>query len=303
MAKKDRLKNGLDLLFEDNFHEEEIDDEDYASQMMRISLIEPDKDQPRKDFNEESLKMFAENISQHGVLQPILVTPIENGGYKIVAGERRWRAARIAGLSEIPVVVRDLSVAQAAQIALIENIQREDLNPIEEAKAYDRLIEEFDMTHDEIAKKVGKSRAAISNLLRLLSLSPSVQAMIESKQVTLGHAKVLCGLTDPEEQYFYALRCVTNRLTVRDLERQIKESAKTKKHEKDKKERNEKLLSLGDPFATYTFNAEQAFNLAYGVEARISKDGKGVYHLNFEFNKESELKSFVTELTNRLEGE
>lgn len=243
MGKKDRLKNGLDALFEDNFHEKEekSDEQSESIKMVRVSLLEPNKDQPRREFDAEKLEELSKNIAEHGVLQPILVRPMENGSYQIVAGERRWRASRLAGLKEVPVYIKELSNIQVAQVSLVENIQREDLNPIEEAEAYSRLASEFKMTHDEISKTVGKSRSQISNSLRLLKLAPKVQKMLIDGSLATGHGKVLAAVDSMETQENLAKTIVENNFSVRELEQFISE---TQKSSNDKKPKPKKKKAL-----------------------------------------------------------
>ena len=201
--------------------------------MMNISRVEPNRNQPRKTFNEDSLQDLAESIKQHGVLSPLLVKERE-GYYEIVAGERRWRAANIAGLKEVPVIIRDLSEQEILEISIIENLQREDLNPIEEAMAYDRLIKEFNLTQDEVAEKVSKSRAVIANSVRLLKLSENVQQMVIEEIVSAGHARALLGIEDPEEQFVLAQRIIDDKLSVRELEKIVRNRGKEKKESKKK---------------------------------------------------------------------
>ena len=195
-----------------------------VAQSLRISDIEPRKDQPRKDFNREALESLADSISTMGVLQPIVVR--ENlqypGTYEIIAGERRWRAAKMAGLSEIPAVVLDSDELKTAQVALIENLQRENLNAIEEAMAYEALIEKFSLTQDQIAKQVGKSRSAVANTLRLLDLPEAISEMVKEGKLSAGHARTLLPLEDPEEMETAANRIIARSLSVRDAEALVK---------------------------------------------------------------------------------
>lgn len=230
MAKKSKMDRGLDSLFFDNSIDEvtrsdsesvKNDDGDNGIFTVRISLIEPDKNQPRSEFDEDALNELAENIRQHGVLQPILVRPLDNGGYKIVAGERRWRAARLAGLDEIPVYIKELTDLEAAEISLIENIQRKDLTPLEEAAAYQTLMETYGLTQQQVAEAVGRSRSAVANSIRLLSLSENVQKMLRDKKLTEGHAKVLAGVADKDTQEKLATECIEKGWTVRELEKAI----------------------------------------------------------------------------------
>ena len=226
MGKKNRLSRGLDSLFSDNEAEKPTAEEQSSEQIsgIRISLIEPNKEQPREYFDQEKLEALAENIREHGVLQPILVRPLGSGSYQIVAGERRWRAARMAGLTEIPAYVRELSDEKTAQIALIENVQREDLSPIEEAQAYRKLMDTYGMTQEQVAKAVGKSRPAIANSLRLLGLPKDVQKMVDSGSLSAGHAKALAGITDNSVMIVTAEECVRNGWSVRQLEKEAREA-------------------------------------------------------------------------------
>lgn len=197
---------------------------------VKVTEIEPNPDQPRKYFDEEQLNELAESIKQYGVLQPLLVQK-KRDHYEIVAGERRWRAARIAGVEKVPVVVREFSPQEAMEIALIENLQREDLDPIEEAKAYERLMLEFRMTQGEIAKRVSKSRTVITNSVRLLYLNPEVQKMVSEKRITSGHARAILSLQDQDQQLELAKIVERDHLNVREVERAVKTFGKEKKEE------------------------------------------------------------------------
>ncbi len=189
--------------------------------MVPTSLVEPNRQQPRKSFDEDALQELAESIKQFGIIQPLIVQKKE-GYYEIIAGERRWRAARIASLKEVPVIIREYTPREVMEISLIENIQREDLNPIEEAGAYVRLMEEFSLKQDEVAQRVSKSRAAIANSVRLLNLDQRVQDMIIEQMLTTGHARALLAITDPEQQYQTAQKVFDEKLTVRDVERLVR---------------------------------------------------------------------------------
>ena len=195
-----------------------------AATTLRISEVEPRSDQPRKTFSHESLEALAESVAQVGVLQPIVVreSKLLPGTYEILAGERRWRAAKMAGLSEIPAVILDGDDLKAAQVSIIENVQREDLNPIEEALAYDALIDKFDLTQDQVSKQVGKSRSAIANLLRLLDLPDEVLSLVRTGALSAGHARALLGLKDPAQMAPLAQHIVEKDLSVRDVERTIR---------------------------------------------------------------------------------
>ena len=183
-----------------------------------LSLVSPNPFQPRRAFNPGELDELANSVKVRGVLQPILVRRLGDGGYELIAGERRWRAAKLAGLKKIPAIVRSATDAEAMEMALIENLQRKDLNPMEAARAYQRLIKEFGLTQEAVAKQLGKERSSIANTVRLLSLQLEVQAWIENDQLSLGHAKVLLAVSDPDQQVRLGRRAVTERLSVRDLE-------------------------------------------------------------------------------------
>ena len=189
--------------------------------MLRISEVEPNRDQPRKMFNEDSLTELAESVKQYGIIQPLLVQKREDY-YEIIAGERRWRAARMAGLKEVPVIVRDYTDREILEVSLIENIQREDLNPIEEAKAYQRLIQDFELKQDEVAERVSKSRTAITNSMRLLKLDPRVQQMLVDEMISAGHARAILSIEDPEVQYQTASRIFDEKMSVRETEKLVR---------------------------------------------------------------------------------
>ncbi len=219
-VKKGGLGKGLDALFIDN----SLENKD-SSVLLRLTEIEPNKEQPRKQFDESALSELADSIKEHGVLQPLIVRPLSSGSYQLVAGERRFRASRMAGLSEVPVIIRELSDAQSMEIALIENLQREDLNPVEEALGYVSLMNEFNMTQDDVARRVGKSRSAVANAVRLLNLPEPVLKMVEAGDISQGHARALLAFDDEEQCISIASQIVKNGLTVRDIERLGKSSS------------------------------------------------------------------------------
>ncbi|MBE6707815.1 MAG: ParB/RepB/Spo0J family partition protein [Ruminococcaceae bacterium] len=221
MARKQGLGRGLDNIFEENSTEEKG-----GVVTLRISDVEPRKDQPRKVFDKEALAQLTDSISVHGVLQPIIVRPAELGMYEIIAGERRWRAARQAGLSEIPVLIMEADELKAAQIAIIENIQRENLNPFEEAAAYAELIRTHGMSQDEVATKLGKSRPAVSNAIRLLDLPDEVAELIKSGQLSAGHGRTLLGLKDRSAMLPLANKIIKRNLSVRETEAAVKRENK-----------------------------------------------------------------------------
>ena len=192
-----------------------------GERMMKISMIEPNREQPRKKFDEDALQELSESIKQYGILQPLLVSD-KKDYYEIVAGERRWRAAKMAGLKEVPVVVKEFSTQEIVEISLIETIQREDLNPVEEAMAYKRLIDEFHLKQDEIAERVSKSRTAVTNSMRLLKLDSRVQQMMVDEMISAGHARAILAISDPEQQYNAAMKVFDEKLSVRETEKLVK---------------------------------------------------------------------------------
>lgn len=216
-GRKGGLGKGLDAIFAENDTESEN-----SAVMLKISEIEPNRAQPRKEFSEETLGELADSIARHGVLQPLLVRPIPGGGYQIVAGERRWRAARMAGVSEVPAVVREMNDGEVMELALIENLQREDLNPLEEAQGYRSLIETYGLTQDEVAKTVGKSRPAVTNAMRLLSLPPEIQKMVNHGALSAGHARTLLSFPDAGQMRKAAEAVVKDGISVRELEKMAK---------------------------------------------------------------------------------
>lgn len=228
-GKKPALGRGLDAILIDN----EEQKEENGVRMIRLSEVEPNPDQPRKIFDTEPLEALAESISQHGVIQPVVVRP-KDGMYMIVTGERRWRAARMAGLSEIPVIIIEADDKKAAELALVENIQRKDLNPVEEARGYAALIDEFSYTQEEIAKKIGRSRSAVTNSLRLLDLPPKALDYLASGELSEGHAKVLLSLKDSKKIENAAETVVSKGLSVRDTEKLVKFLSSVKKEEEIK---------------------------------------------------------------------
>lgn len=220
MAPKNRgLGRGLDALLFDN----SLDGEESASvSTLSIGEIEPNRDQPRQNFDEEALNELASSIAEHGVLQPLIVRPTPDGGYQLVAGERRWRAARIAGLTEVPVIVKTLTDSEVSVIALIENLQRENLNPMEEAEGIQKLIDEFDFTQEQAAQKLGKSRSALTNTLRLMSLPEKVRDLVSDDFMSQGHARALLGINDKSKICDAADTVVSKRLSVRETEKLVK---------------------------------------------------------------------------------
>ena len=223
-VKKGGLGKGLEVLFAENAIEEEG-----KTVSLPLSEIDPNREQPRKQFDEAALAELADSIAQHGVLQPLLVRPVAGGGYQLVAGERRWRASRMAGLTEVPVVIREMTDKEAAELALIENLQREDLNPMEEAMGYRTLMETYGLTQEETARSVNKSRPAVANALRLLHLPQTVANMVAGGELSAGHARAILSFDTEEEQLDAAAAAVDKHLSVRDLERMAKASHTPKK--------------------------------------------------------------------------
>ena len=301
MAKKSKMDRGLDSLFFDNSIDEiarsdsesvKNDDGENGISTVRISLIEPDKNQPRSEFDEDARNELAENIRQHGVLQPILVRALDNGGYKIVAGERRWRAARLAGLDEIPVYIKELTDLEAAEISLIENIQRKDLTPLEEAAAYQTLMETYGLTQQQVAEAVGRSRSAVANSIRLLSLSENVQEMLRDKKLTEGHAKVLAGVADKDTQEKLATECIENGWTVRELEKAISTLETNKKAEKKIKR------TITNPMDTeFEIRVNQATDK---LRVSLSEDKKGGSKLDVKFSSDVDVDKILNALAELL---
>ncbi|MCQ2481026.1 MAG: ParB/RepB/Spo0J family partition protein [Clostridia bacterium] len=266
--KKGGLGRGLDMLLMDNSVEES------NAVTLKLNDIIPNKDQARKQFDDEPLAELADSIAEHGVLQPLLVRPLPNGSYQLIAGERRYRASRMAGLTEVPVVIKSLSDEEAAVISLIENLQRENLNPVEEANGFNDLIKQFGLTQEEAAKKVGKSRPAVANALRLLKLPKEVLEMIKANQLSAGHAKALAGLEDKSKIIAAAKLIVEKGLSVREAEKLVKNLSAEKK---EKTATKSKRISYFD-------EVEIALNNSLGRKAKVVTSGKkesGVLELAF----------------------
>lgn len=274
------LGKGLDTIFAEN----ETEDSN-SSVMLKISEIEPNRSQPRKDFDENSLSDLAQSISQHGLLQPLLVRPLPIGGYQIVAGERRYRACRMAGLTEVPVTIRELSDTETMELALIENLQREDLSPIEEALGYKALIDEHGFSQEEVATSVGKSRPAIANSLRILKLPDSVLEYVKQDKISAGHARALLMLDNEEDMLELAELIYKKDLSVRQAEKLAKK--KLEVEEDSQPERKPSFYSM----------VELALNESLGRKIKVNKNkGKQGGVLQIEFYSDEEL----TELSNKL---
>ena len=270
-AKKGGLGRGLDALFADNSVEENS-----SASAVKLSLneIEPNKDQPRKTFDEKALSELADSIAQHGVIQPLLVRPMPDGSYQLVAGERRWRAARRAGLSEVPVVIREMSDSEMMELALIENLQREDLNPIEEAEGLQQLIHTYGLTQETAAARVGRSRPAIANALRLLSLPTPILELTRDGKISAGHARALLSLNDEEKMVEIADQILKKEISVREVERLAKAAAK------------EKNQPENHPLRRDTFYDEVELALTNSLGRRIKvnlnkKENRGTIEIEF----------------------
>lgn len=272
--KKRGLGRGLDLLFSDNAVNENNITE------LKLTEIEPNRNQPRKQFDEAALQELADSIRQYGLLQPITVRPMSNLSYQIVAGERRWRASRLAGLETVPVIIREMSDIECMEIAMIENLQREDLNPVEEALGYKQLLDSFDMTQEQVAQAVGKSRSAVANSLRLLALGEDILSLLQDGKITSGHARALLAIEDISERE-NAAQLAVNGATVRDIEKlSSKRTAATKKQ---------------GQVPVFYKEAELALTEQLGNKVKVSgTNGKG--SVTIEFYSDDELKYIVNKL-------
>lgn len=279
MAKKGGLGKGLDAIFHDNARSDES-----GAVELNINELEPNRSQPRQSFSDEAMRELADSIAQHGVLQPLLVRPQLSGGYQIVAGERRWRASRMAGLTTVPALIRELTDSEVMQLALIENLQREDLKPLEEAHGYQSLMEEFGFTQEEISKTVGKSRPAVTNALRLLNLPEDVRSMLERGEMTAGHARTLLSFKDDAALHTAAKRVAHEGISVRELEKMAKR-ANTEKAEKTKSPRRIRYYDEAELALRDTLNR---------VVHVAGTRKKGV--LSIEFYGEEDLKNLLHDL-------
>lgn len=258
-----------------------------VEQTLNINKIEPNKNQPRKNFDEDALAELADSIKQFGVIEPLVVTKRKGGFYEIIAGERRWRAARLAGLKEVPVVIKDYTDREVVEIALIENIQREDLNPIEEALAYDRLIKEYNLKQDEVAERVSKSRTTITNSLRLLKLGERVQQMLIDDMLSTGHVRALIGIADTELQYEAAQYIFDKKLSVRETEKYVKHLL-TEKSKREKESEPEDISFLYK-------DIEERLKSTLGTKASIKAKNRGKGKIEIEYYSEDDLER-ITEL-------
>ena len=301
--KKKGLGKGLDSLIPDNksmksvTSEKTVESKEDAAaksgvQVMKINEVEPNRDQPRKNFDEDALLELSDSIKQFGVLQPLLVRK-RNDYYEIIAGERRWRAAKLAGVKEVPVIEKEYTDQEILEIGLIENIQRENLNPIEEAIAYKRLLEEFNLKQDEVAERVSKSRTAVTNSMRLLKLSDKVQQMIIDDMISTGHARALLAIDDPELQYTLANKIFDEKLSVRETEKLVKEIKNPKKPKEKKPVANSFIYQ----------DLEEKMKSVFGTKVSIASKGKGKGKIEIEYYSDDELEHLFDMMMSIKRGE
>ncbi len=300
--KKKGLGKGLDSLIPDNKSiksvtpdksaETKKEEEKAGVQTMKINEVEPNRDQPRKNFDEDALLELSDSIKQFGVLQPLLVRKRKDY-YEIIAGERRWRAAKIAGVKEVPVIVKEYTDQEILEIGLIENIQRENLNPIEEAIAFKRLLEEFNLKQDEVAERVSKSRTAVTNSMRLLKLSDKVQQMIIDDMISTGHARALLAIDDPELQYTLANKIFDEKLSVRETEKLVKEIKNPKKPKEKKVMENAFIYQ----------DLEEKMKGVFGTKVSIASKGKGKGKIEIEYYSDDELEHLFDMMMSIKRGE
>lgn len=274
------LGSGLDSLFSDNTTEVQV------KKTLRITEIEPNREQPRKNFSDEAITALAESIRDHGMLQPILVRPMEDGSYRIVAGERRWRAARMLGLDEVPVNIKEMTDTEAAQLALIENLQRENLNPVEEAMGFKELIEKYSMTQDAVAKTIGRSRSSVSNSMRILALPDRILNMVEDGELSLGHAKALLSFENEDLMIATAVKAANGGLTVRQVERAAQKSLENEDEQSEKS--NHRIDN-------YFVEVELSLKEALGRKVKVDY-GKNKGALTLEFYDKDDLAAIVKRL-------
>lgn len=269
------LGKGLDSLIPDAMGDSKKKKDDSAGSekgsetLVKISSVEPNREQPRKNFDEDALQELSDSIKQFGLLQPILVQDRQDH-YEIIAGERRWRAAKIAGLKEVPVIIKNLDEREIVEISLIENIQRENLNPIEEAQAYKRLLTEFNLKQDEVAERVSKSRTAVTNSMRLLKLCDEVQQMVIDDMISTGHARAILSIEDPERQYMIAQKIFDEKMSVRDVEKFIKNLNKPN----SKKANTEKNRSIEYIYQDTAEKMKQSLGTKVNISAKENGSGK-----------------------------
>ena len=296
--KKKGLGKGLDSLIPDNKSiksvtpDKSAEEEKAGVQTMKINEVEPNRDQPRKNFDEDALLELSDSIKQFGVLQPLLVRKRKDY-YEIIAGERRWRAAKLAGVKEVPVIVKEYTDQEILEIGLIENIQRENLNPIEEAIAFKRLLEEFNLKQDEVAERVSKSRTAVTNSMRLLKLSDKVQQMIIDDMISTGHARALLAIDDPELQYTLANKIFDEKLSVRETEKLVKEIKNPKKPKEKKVMENAFIYQ----------DLEEKMKGVFGTKVSIASKGKGKGKIEIEYYSDDELEHLFDMMMSIKRGE
>ena len=300
-VKRSGLGKGLDSLIPDNKSYKMVKKtveapktpENVSGQiMMKINEVEPNREQPRKNFEEDALLELADSIKQFGVLQPLIVQK-KKDYYEIIAGERRWRAAKLAGVKEIPVIIKEYTDQEIVEISLIENIQRENLNPIEEAMAFKKLLTEFHLKQDEVAERVSKSRTAVTNSMRLLKLSDKVQQMIVDDMISTGHARALLAIDDPEQQYILANKIFDEKLSVRETEKLVKD-IKNPKKEKPKKEIQNSFVYE---------NLEERMKSVIGTKVHVNHKPNGKGKIEIEYYSDSELERIFELLMSIREGE
>lgn len=279
---KEEVYNAVKETLQKQNNEEELQTQTELE--LKVSEIEPNQGQPRKAFNQEQLEELADSIRKYGVLQPLLVQK-KGESYEIIAGERRWRAAKLAGLKTVPVVIREYSPQQAMEIALIENVQREDLNPIEEALAYQRLMQEFSLKQEEIAERVSKNRTTITNSMRLLNLVPEVQQMLIEGRIASGHARALLAVADPYQQLELAKKVELERMSVREVEKAVKLLGKEKKEKKE--------FQVDDAVELVFQDMENRMKTIMGTKVNISRKDKSKGKIEIEYYSEAELERLV----------
>lgn len=289
--KKHGLGHGLDVLIPPTEEEEKeiIENSSGGITELPISEVEPNRDQPRKKFDEDALQELTESIKKHGIIQPLLVQK-KGDYYEIIAGERRWRAAKNAELEKVPVIIMELPDQEKYEVSLIENIQRENLNPIEEAEAYQQLIETYHLKQDEIAEKVSKSRTAITNSLRLLKLDERVRQMVIDDMISTGHARALLGIDDAEEQYKFAQRIFDEKLSVRDVEKEIR-----KLNQKPEK-KPEKAKPVSEQLQTIYSELEEKLKQSLGTKVKITAKDSEHGKLEIEYYSAEELENIINKL-------
>lgn len=287
MAAKKGLGKGLDSLITDKVSKPVKPKSNHAADavMIDINKVEPNREQPRKKFDEDALIELSESIKQFGILQPLLCQEREDY-YEIVAGERRWRAAKLAGLKEVPVIIKKLTDQEIMEISLIENIQREDLNPIEEALAYKRLIEDFKLKQDEVAERVSKSRTAVTNSMRLLKLNDKVQQMVIDEMLTTGHARALLGIEDQKQQYVIAQQIFDQKLSVRDTEKLVKSLQKNKNKTKVEKPVDPQMEAIYKEL-------EEKLKNSMGTKVLINRKNEKAGKIEIEYYSHDELDRIV----------